>query len=1209
MNQKLSYTLQLAPEFTSGNVRDRHKRICAAAAADPSYERERDALAECMPADIPISEIDIRLGAAWIDPSIIQEFISETLGISTKVIYTPEVAAWAVEAYSDKETLENKNTYGIIYETWERDGKKPKFKAVTGLDLLIQALNLSQPMIKLRKAPDLPMEYSMIFTTQAVGKQEALNDRFGAWCREDPDLAHALETAYNERFNSIKLRDWKGAGSHLTLEGMSDAWREKIKDRQYQLDGIAMGIAQGGGIFFEVGLGKTVVGLAIAYERRRIGNCQSPWIVVKKQTLPDYIKVIREMYPQARVLVAGEDDLSANNRQLFIARARAGNYDFVVMTQQQYERIMLSKAFCEKFYNQRIEELVAAAKAIDPKFDPDDKPKKKLHATIKLILRQVATLRRKLKALSKTKDPGLTFEQAGCDLVVYDEYDEVKNLGYITKMERIVGLGSRTGCARSFDFEMKRLYIQQTHGNNRLIAMTGTPISNTMAEFWKTLMDLARDQMVAYGWNMFDAWAAQNGAIVTQPEVKHTGVIKMVSRFGRFVNLIEQLTLFRSVSLTKRSTDADVDVDKPDAKYVTLAAPMSEFQRDFANHLVHRAELCERDQSIKWCKLYWYDLRQLQAVRDSHPDPAIANYFPEYGWSQQSYTQDGQLRAEIDQQYLKLLDYSEGSRKGHAIKEVDPREFVNTHGQEMADKYLRYGPIPELDRDEGDEGDEGDEDDEGEVVPAKYGYHMTQDNMLSISTAGRKMALDQRLVHWDVQDDPTDQSRWAKYDNPGPKLHRCIHRTYGIYRRTRKNKATQIIFCDLSTPNGKKFSIYEAFRQGLIAKGMPADQIAFIHDYDSDEKREYLYEAMNTGAIAVLIASSATAGVGVNIQKRLLALHHYDAPWRPRELEQRVGRIRRPGNMFPRVLIYTYLTQGYSGNCGYDAFLWQLLESKARFIEALLHSDLTIRHIEEDASDSPVFSAAEHKAMATGDERIITYVKVEAELRKLDGLVQGCKSDINRITGATGGKSLSAIITRISDYTQKIAQMEPMMPLLYEQADICTNDAFSITIGKDVFTTKTAAGRAIWELVDQVAANHETYANRYLALGNYGGLDTQIYVKRTKEWTEDEPPVQTTVIIPYVYIATDWEKIEVRVVKDHHATGQRIEEAYLKIFDQLVALKSNCARAEKDLEKTQAALIKRQDELVTLKGQLAEMALQKMNLETDLGITEAVQAA
>lgn len=1203
MSQQLSYTLCVAADYKSGNVRQRHKAACAATACDPSYAKERDALAECMPADIPISDIEIRLGAAWIDPGIVQEFIADTLCISTKMLYTPEVAAWSLEAYSAEDTLENTHTYGISYETWEKGAKKPTFKNIRGLELVTLALNLKQPTINLRKAPDLPKEYSMVLTTQAVGKQEALNDRFAEWCRADADLAHNLETTYNERFNSLKIRDWKGAGSYLTLDGMSEVWRNKIKARPYQLDGIAMGIVQGGGIFFDVGLGKTVVGLAIAYERRRIGNCNAPWIVVKKQTLPDYCKVIREMYPQARVLVAGEADLSANNRQLFIARARAGNYDFVVMTQQQFERIMLSKAFCEKFYNQRIDDLVDAARGIDSNFDPDNKPDKKLHPTIKLILRQVATLRRKLKDIAKTKDLGLTFEQSGCDLVVYDEYDEVKNLGYVTKMERVVGLGSRTGCARAFDFEMKRLFIQQTHGNNRLIPMTGTFISNTMAEFWKTLMDLARDQMVEYGWDMFDAWAAQNGAVITQPEVKHTGVIKMVSRFARFVNMPEQKTLLASVSIIKKATDPDVDIDSPQPKYVTITASMSPFQREFADHLVHRAELCERDQSIKWCNLYWYDLRQLQEVRDSHPDPEISVYYPEDGWSHEVATVSGEPMAEIDQQYFKLLDYKAGPRKGRAIKRVDPREFVNAHGQEIADQYLRYGPITELDEDEGDEDEE--------VAPAKYTYHMTQDNMLSISTAGRKMAIDQRLVHWEVQDDPTDQARWARHDNFESKLHLCINKAYGIYRHTRKHRATQIIFCDLSTPNGRNFSAYAALRQGLIDKGMSASQIAFIHDYDTDDKRAFLYKAMNEGRIAVLIASSATAGVGVNIQKRLVALHHFDCPWRPRELTQRMGRILRSGNMFSKVLIYTYLTQGYAGNSGYDAFLWQVVQVKGEFIAEACSNDLTVRHYEEDASDSPVFSAAELKALATGDMRMIYYVKAEAELRKLDGLVQGCSSDINRITGATGSRSLKEITSRIGNLTQTIEQMEPMMPLLYEQADICTNDAFTITIGKEDFTTKTAAGRAIWELIDQVAANHEAYANRYLNLGRYGGLDMKIYVKRSAVWTtetKDNPSVLSTEIIPYLYLTTDWEKIEVRVVKDHHATGQRIESAYLKIFDDLVSLKSRRAKSVQDLEKTQAALIKRQDEFVTLKNQREILRVQKLDLEQQLGINQVEPA-
>ena len=1197
----LAYTLSLAADFTSGDVRKRYVRVCAAAAIDPSYSREKAMLEAVLPDEVPISAIDLRLGSPWIAADIIQEFIADVLGISAKVTYCEPLAHWAVEALSDTNTLANITTYGINYETLkEKKGTfEPKEESITGIEMLEMALNLKQPVIKIRKEEDSSPEYSMVATTQAVAKMEGLQSRFADWCRSDPDLAHSLEKTYNDRYNCLRYRSWDG--SYLTLDGMSETWRKRIFERKYQLDGIAMGIAQGGGLFFEVGLGKTVCGLVIAYERKRIGNCTSPWIAVQKQTLPDYVRTIREMYPQARVLVAGDKDLSGRNRQMFLARARANDYDFVVITHEQLERIPMSKAFVQAFFDERMAELLAAGKAINPSFDPKEKPKGKIHPTIKAILKQVAALKAKVKALQKQKDLGLTFEQSGCDLLIYDEYDKVKNLGYRTKMEQVVGLGNTKGSGRAFDFSMKSEFLRKVHGKYRLIGMTGTPISNTMAEFWKTLCDFAPDEMRAYGWHHFDAWAAQNGAIVNQPEVKHTGTIKMVSRFARFINLTEQMMLFKLVSLVKRSTDPDVDIGKPKGKRFTIASPMSDFQRRFADDLVSRAEACERDQPRKWCKLYWYDSRQLEAARAKHPDPEVRNFHPEFGWT----FQYGDNRTGIEQAYLKLLSYSEGPGKGRAVKEVDPREFINKYGQEAADKYLRYGPIPVLQTVE-----EDDDDDNEEKVekPPVWSYKMTTDNMLSISTAGRLSTTDARLVDPWVQDDPTNQALWAAQDNPRSKLHRCIHRVYGIYRRTRKQKATQIIFCDLSTPKGNKFTVYLALKQGLIAKGMPEDQIAFIHDYDSDADRKRLYEMMNEGKIAVLIASSAKAGIGLNIQRRLFALHHFDCPWRPRELEQRRGRMYRPGNIFEKigVLEYTYVTQGYVGNCGYDAFLWQLVEAKLVFITAVLSGDLNVRTMEEDASESPVFSAAEIKALSTGDMRLMDYIRADNEFRKMESLIQGANNDIRSITSDSSARSLVVQHQVMASLTEKIALMEPEMPLLYEQADICTRDAFKMTVGSTEYENKTAAGRAIWALIDQIAEKRHDLCNKYVTLGTYGGLRMMLYVQRSKTevYDEDGGMSEEFSVKPFIYLETKWENIRVAVVKDHHNLGQKIEEAYLEIFDQLVGLKSSRAAAEKKIESLHAELLKQQDNLISLKAKRDELLLTRLKLEAELGIND-----
>lgn len=1178
---QLAHTLHLAADFTSGNVRERLRRVKVAAALDASYEAERGVLEAVVPEDIPIASISIGLGASWIDPTYIEAFIQETLLITTRVTYVPVLGSWAVEALSSVDTLENKNVYGLIYEDIVKKKGKDEYEEksveITGLELIGRALNLQQPDISVRKAEGQPKEQSIVLTTQALSKMEQLQDKFAAWCRSDPDRAAKLEKVYNDRFNSLRLRAWDGA--HLTLHGMSNLWKERllVRTRKYQTDGIAMGIAIGGGIFYEVGLGKTPIAIAIAYERKRIGNCRKPIIVVQKSTLEQFVKTITEMYPSASVLMAGEHDLAKGNRQLFFARARAIDWDFTVVTHDQFERIAVSDEFARSFYNDRISQLESALYVVDPEYKAE-KPSKYKKPSVKQIERRLRTLRQKVERMAEKKDEGLTWEQLGFDLLLYDEYDRAKNLGYWSKMENVVGLGSQDGSDRSFDFEMKRRWLQKTYGKNRLVGLTGTPISNTMAEMWKTMMDFAPDLMEEYGWSAFDAWAAQNGEVVTQPEVKHTGKIKMTNRFARFVNLPEMLTAFYSFARVVRSTDEGIEVDKPQAKRYTVKCAMSEFQQEMSDRLIERAELCEADAAIKWCPLYWFDTRNLAEVCADPKNPELANFeFDDTGMS----LDDTEYRKAL----LEVLDHRD-------LKQVDPVKFRKQHGDHIADLYLRSAPRPHWDLDE--DGCESD-----------LTYKMTTDNMLSISTYGRLLSADQRLVDWAIKHDPSDQVQWSLRDFPKSKVNQCVRRVYGIYKRTRQQRATQVIFCDLSTPKGEDFSIYQALKVGLMVQGMPADQIAFIHDYDTDKKKAALWDAMNNGDMAVLIASSEKGGVGVNIQERLLALHHLDAPWRPRELEQREGRILRPGNRNPKVFIYNYITQGFSGNCGFDSFLWQLLEAKFRFIYAILGSGkLDVRHMEEDASDSPVFDAATIKALSTGNMDIIEYVGVENELRKVKGLIQGAKDDTQRLLNQSGNRSIARRQELLERHTQERELMNPVMPTLASLVDGCTNDNYQVTINGEVCENKTAAGRAIWQAIDACTENHEAYCNKYLTLGNYGGIDLLIYVGRNEVYiTKDDQLTIKVNINAHIYMKCDWGHISIPCVKSHHEMGQKLETQYLGIFDRHVKLKSLIERAKQDLEKAHQELARCQDNIVTLTAKKEELSIRKIELEASLGIT------
>lgn len=1190
---QIAYKLVTRTYFESDDVRERLERVYTAEALDSTYERERALLEGVVPATLPLSAIDLRLGAAWIDPVLIQEFAQEVLEISCKVTFVPEIAHWEVDVYAGQDSLPNSSSYAIKYKTFKKKKKGggwiEKEEEINGNDLLEIALNLKIPQIKVRKEPGAVPELDLNLTAHLNGKLEDLQDRFAQWCRSDSKRATNLEETYNRRFNSRRYREWDG--SHLTFPGMSQKWRDRIQARPYQLRAIAMAISIGGGLFLEVGLGKTACAVAAAFERKRIGNCSRPWIVVQKSTLRQFARTAQEMYPGARILVAGKNDLAARNRQLFLAKARAGDWDFVILTHEQFGSIPLSEKTTRAYYDHQITVMEQAIYGQDPDYSPDMNPKEK-SKSIKALEKAVRGLRKRAERIAEQKDAGITLEQLSPDLLIVDEADRFRRRFFRTKMSGIVGLNSTSGSDRAMDFDMKRQWIQQNHGTGRVVLMTGTPIVNTLAELYTVLMYLAPDIMEEYGWAEFDSWAAHCGAILSQPEVKHTGTIKIVQRFAKYLNLPELLRVFRSVSQTTRADDEGVVLERPDPIHIAVTAQMSDYQKEFANGLVERAERCEKGFPLKWSKLYWYDTRQFDEVIQNHPDPNIQDFMRTDHKGIVSDMMANQL-------YLQIL----GGKGKHSIKEVDPVDFVAKYGQEEADKYLRYGPVSVFVEDEDEDGE-----------PYSYwGPHVTTDNMLSISTLGRKLALDQRMVDWRIEAEPTNRDVWAERDNPHSKFHKCMRRVQYIYNRFRHHKATQVIFCDLGTPKGNKFSLYQAFKEDLIRRGIPGDEIAFIQDYNTDEKKEALFEAMNKGDIAVLIGHTETMGVGVNIQERLIAMHHYDCPWQPRGLEQRNGRGIRPGNMFKRILVYSYLTQGYNGNTGFDAFMWQCVQAKWQFIIQVLTGRLDVRVIEEDVSESPVFSAAEMKALATGNEKIIDYVTVTNELRKITGRIQGTNNEIAGLESGSGIKSIQGLTDTITRRTNRYKAMSKDIPDLMQHIEGCTGDNFNIRIGEDEFTTKTASGRAIWKFVEAATQPDvaDTYCNKYVKLGEYGGIPLQIFIQRITESTTDKDGqlVTTTSITPQVYFANDWGKnYYFKALADHHALGQRLEETYLKIFSEHTQLATQIEDNKAELAKFEAQLQVCRNQLKDLRYQRKELLDQKESLEKELGITPDEQA-
>ena len=322
------------------------------------------------------------------------------------------------------------------------------------------------------------------------------------------------------------------------------------------------------------------------------------------------------------------------------------------------------------------------------------------------------------------------------------------------------------------------------------------------------------------------------------------------------------------------------------------------------------------------------------------------------------------------------------------------------------------------------------------------GVDPRDDNMLKITGDGRKAALDMRLV------DPNAEIHTET------KVRKAVGNIYRTWSQTKSSRATQLVFCDLSTPNPDKFNVYDEIRSELISRGVPANEIAYIHDADTDAQKKTLFDSVNSGRIRILLGSTEKMGAGTNVQKRLKALHHLDAPWRPRDIEQREGRILRQGNENTSVSIHRYVTEG-----SFDAYMWQTLETKARFIQQIMNGSVTVRQAEDLEGGALTF--AEIKAIASGNPAVMEKVKVDTEVRKLDQLRSSHINQQHNIKWQI--KSLPDRITRSQNY---LAALTSDMATRDQHAE----EDFSIQVGKRTYSGKGARETGAAALVDVITS-------------------------------------------------------------------------------------------------------------------------------------------
>ena len=564
---------QMADEYLSGDVRAKLRMAQFAAETNPEFAVNVDALAKAQPRELEASEIDVRLGATWLDPDIIQKFMTETFQIpyylrhAVKVRYSPYTAEWRVEGKtatgrgdiisSETYGTSRANAYKILEETLN-------LKDVRIYDTIEDAEGKPKRVLNKRE------------TMLAQQKQQVIKDAFANWVWQDPQRRIALVRQYNELFNSTRPREYDG--SHIKFVGMNP----EITLREHQRNAIAH-VLYGGNTLLahEVGAGKTYEMAASAMEAKRLGLCQKRLFVVPNHLTEQWASEFLNLYPNAKLLVARRKDFETANRKKFCARIATGDYDAVIIGHSQFERIPLSFERQERIIQEQIYETLAAINEL------------KVHAgenfSIKQMEKTRKTLETKLEKLrsDERKDDVITFEQLGVDRLFVDESHFYKNLFLTTKMRNVAGL-STSEAQKSSDMFGKCRYLDEITGGRGVVFATGTPVSNSMTELYTVMRYLQYSTLQQKKLTHFDCWASTFGETTTAIELAPEGTgYRARTRFAKFFNLPELMSMFKEVADIKTSDQLHLPV--PEAKFETVVAKPSEIQKKMVQELSKRA--------------------------------------------------------------------------------------------------------------------------------------------------------------------------------------------------------------------------------------------------------------------------------------------------------------------------------------------------------------------------------------------------------------------------------------------------------------------------------------------------------------------------------------------------------------------------------------------------------------------------------------------
>ncbi|EMG6785981.1 PLxRFG domain-containing protein [Vibrio cholerae] len=921
-------------DYLSGNVKAKYQ-----AAKSAGLDTNVKLLEAVLPEDKTPEQVKPSIRATWIDSDVFERF-AEALGYKATVNVNRHIGAISV--------------LGEAGGTLSALGSQFKHDRATLADLLNSAANGKSLVIYDTNGKERTKNEKATKEVNALANK--LASTFVTWAKSDAQIAKQIADNFNERINTHVNRKYNGR-LYLQTVGMNPA----VDMRKTQLDG-ALRMIQSKNTLLDhtVGAGKTFTAITGMMERKRLGLSKKPMAVVPNHILGSFHKDILKLYPSAKVLVADDKAFTAKKRKQFFSRIATGDYDVVLMGHSHLRAMPNDIEHFRTVINEKIDELRSALEEAKA----EAKQSGQRGATVKQIEDSISRLQDKIKekeeALSKNADQiGFSFGDLGVDYLVVDEAHEFKNLTYATRTDRVVGMNDPKGSEKALDLLIKTRSIQGLE-NGGVTFMTGTPISNSLVEVYTMMYYLGHDTLKELKMSFYDAFAGSFFNTEITLEYTPTGTVKERSVLKGLNNMQQLSTLYRQFADVITQKDM-VNIFRQDVEAKNKAtgenkatrfpipnikggkrqlniAPATEAQREYNDYLIARMEafnqLKNKEERIAYTKID----NPLWVLTDAK-------------------------KASLD---VRLVD---------PTAQRDPTGKVARAAERIKSIYDQW---------QDDKGTQLVFSDMG--TPAKYAIATVKSDLKSLAETvlgkGKAAAFISSRLEIYEGEMPYSQTLKELVDKVNAQAE-----TGEIDADQYEKLEEQIRELTASTMTADTgFSVYDDLKASLMEKGIPEDEIAFIHDYNTTLKKEALFDRVRRGEVRVLIGSSMKMGAGTNVQNRLVALHHMDAPWRPSDMEQREGRIVRQGNEFYQraanagkpedfeVELIAYTTQGSS-----DPVMWQILERKAGAIEQFRNGELD-QFVENSNSDAD--SYAEFKAASTGNP--IYRLKLESDAKLLD---------------------------------------------------------------------------------------------------------------------------------------------------------------------------------------------------------------------------------